>query len=106
MQEMATSLRLIENKAVSPGREQCRKFFLRLAGSRLGLGKAVECCRDDVLAALPDAGNRAFQYWFMEGKDGTGWFVIGRRVGLPEVTVRVPWDKIEGSRPGIAVGRS
>jgi len=103
---MATQLRPIENAEVSPGREHCRKFLLRLARSRLGLVKAVECCRDEVLAALPDDQSRPFQFWFWEGKESTGWFVIGRRVGLPEATVRVPWDKIEGSRAGIAVGRN
>ena len=103
---MATELRLIENTAASPGREQCRKFLLRLARSRLGLVKAVECCRDEVLAALPDDQSRPFQFWFMEEGNGTRWFVVGRRVGLPEVIVRVPWDKIEGSQPGIDVGRN
>jgi hypothetical protein len=77
-----------------------------LAGSQLGLAKAVGCCRDEVLEALPDDQSRPFQFWFMGGKDATGWFVVGRRVGLPEVTVRVPWDKIEGSRPGVAIGRN
>jgi hypothetical protein len=100
---MATQLRLIESREASSGREPCRKFFLRLAGSRLGLAEAVECCRDEALAALPDARDRAFQFWFMDEKDGPGWFVIGRRAGLPEVTVKVPWDKIEGSRPRLAV---
>jgi hypothetical protein len=91
------------NTRASSGRERCRKFFLRLAGSRFGLVKAVGCCRDEVLAALPDDRTRAFQFWFTEGEDGTGWNVIGRRVGLPEVIVRVPWDKIEGSHQGIPV---
>ena len=103
---MASQLRPIENTEVSPGREHCRKFLLRLARSRLGLAKAVECCRDEVLAALPDERSRPFQFWFMEGEDGARWFVIGRRVGLPEVTIKVPWDKIDGSRPGLAVGRN
>jgi len=70
------------------------------------LVKAVECCRDEVLAALPDNRSRPFQFWFMEGKDGTGWYVMGQRVGFPEVTIKVPWDKIDGSRPGLAVGRN
>ena len=94
------------NTGISPGQEKCRQFYLRLAGSRLGLARAVECCRDEVLSALPNDRNRAFQFWFWEGEKGTDWYVTGRRLGLPEVTVRVPWDKIEGSRPRVAVGRA
>jgi len=92
------------SRGVSLGQRKCRPFYLRLARSRLGLVGAVRCCRDEVYAALPDDSGRAFQFWFTEGKDGTGWFVTGRRVGLPEVTVKVPWEKIEGSRPGASPG--